>query len=193
MAVIKTTKIAKDAAATPTPFNLGVVDETSIGGDKASYSYLAEPALGALIVPAQDGIDASGIAAYNGGVGIRGWLSAIFDALSHRDMTATAAAPGTIAGTSNWLSALMTTRTKNGIAVGVTSTQAGAINVQRYIDAAGLVPQGGVQTATLAANTAAALNILTGEPFQSFTVQITNTSGVTATLTNFCLLLPAAA
>src|SRR5262245_24812 len=74
-------------------------------------------------------------------------------------------------------------------AVGVTSSQAGAINVQRYLDDAGLIKQGGVLTQALSASTPAVLNITDGNPFASFTVQITNTAGSPANLTNLGILL----
>ena len=76
------------------------------------------------------------------------------------------------------------------VAVGVTSTKAGAINVQRYLDDAGTIKQGAVLTAALTANTAQVLNITDGNPFASFTVQITNTDGSNAaTLSNLGILL----
>jgi hypothetical protein len=74
-------------------------------------------------------------------------------------------------------------------AIGVTSTQTGAITVQRYLDDAGTVKQGAALTASLTANTAQVLNITDGNPFASFTVDISNTGGSTATLTNLAILL----
>jgi hypothetical protein len=74
-------------------------------------------------------------------------------------------------------------------AVGVTSSQAGAINVQRYLDDAGTVKQGAALTAALSAGVPQVLNITDGNPFASFTVQITNTGVVTANLTNLAILL----
>jgi hypothetical protein len=75
------------------------------------------------------------------------------------------------------------------VAVGVTSTQAGAITVQRYLDDAGLIKQGAALTASLAANIAQVLNVTDGNPFASFTVDISNTGGSTANLTNVGILL----
>jgi hypothetical protein len=76
------------------------------------------------------------------------------------------------------------------VAVGVKSTKAGAINVQRYLDDAGLVPQGAALTAALIANTAGVLNVTDGNPFASFTVNITNTDvSNPAALTNLAILL----
>ena len=76
-------------------------------------------------------------------------------------------------------------------AVGVTSTQAGQIQVQRYLDEAQTVKQGPALTATLTANTAQVLNVTDGYPFASFTVTITNSSGSAATLSGLGILLQA--
>jgi len=70
------------------------------------------------------------------------------------------------------------------IAVGATSSAAGQISVQRYIDVAGLIPQGPALTLALTAAAAGALNIHDDAAFQSFTITITG-----GTLTNVGLLL----
>jgi len=76
------------------------------------------------------------------------------------------------------------------ITVAVTSTQAGAINVQLYVDAAGTIKQGAAATVPVIAATPVVLNVNgTTTPFQSFTVQITNTGGSPATITGYALLL----
>lgn len=77
------------------------------------------------------------------------------------------------------------------IAVGVKSTQAGAINIQRFLDSAGTIPQGAVVTTPLVANTQTTLNINDGAPFASFTVTITNTGGSPATLSGVGVLIQA--
>lgn len=77
------------------------------------------------------------------------------------------------------------------IAVGAKSTQAGAINVQRWLDEAGTIPQGAALTASLVANTQQTLNINDGAPFASFTVTITNTGGSPATLSLVGVLVQA--
>jgi hypothetical protein len=74
-------------------------------------------------------------------------------------------------------------------AVGVTSSQTGLITVQRYLDDAGTVKQGAALTQALAANTPATLEITDGNPFASFTVDISNTGGSTANLTSLGILL----
>lgn len=74
-------------------------------------------------------------------------------------------------------------------AVGVTSSQGGVVTVQRDLDDAGTVKQGAALTATLSAGVAQVLNITDGNPFASFTVDISNTGGGTANLTNLGILL----
>lgn len=67
--------------------------------------------------------------------------------------------------------------------VGLKSTQAGQISVQRFLDLAGTVPQGAAVTAALTANTAASATVGTdGLPFASVQVTVTNSSGSAATL-----------
>ena len=70
-------------------------------------------------------------------------------------------------------------------AVGATSSATGSIVVQRYLDAAGTIPQGAALTQALTAATAGVLNCTDMVPFQSFTVQITGAG----TLSNVGLLL----
>lgn len=99
---------------------------------------------------------------------------------------------GTIAAGQNWLSAPVYADGFKAISVGAKSTQTGAINVQRYLDRAGTIPVGAVVTAALVANTSQWVTVNDGVPFQSFTVQITNTGASAATITNFGVLLGAA-
>jgi hypothetical protein len=74
------------------------------------------------------------------------------------------------------------------LSVGATSSQAGQIQVQRYIDDGGQIAQGAAVTASLTANTPAVVNVTDGLPFSSYTVKITNTGGSTANLTNVVIL-----
>lgn len=104
---------------------------------------------------------------------------------------ATLPTAGTIAASGNWLSAVIVSDGFKALAVGAKSSQTGAINVQRYIDRAGTIPVGAVVTAALVANTAQWLTSNDGLPFQSFTIQITNTGASAATVTNFATLLNA--
>lgn len=108
MTVTKTTKTAKDAASTPTPFQIGLADESGVGaGPFPGYMYLAEPAGGALVTPAQDGADATGVSQLSGGVGIRGWLSGIYSKLSAALAVTQSGTwtvqPGNAANTTPWL------------------------------------------------------------------------------------------
>lgn len=97
----------------------------------------------------------------------------------------------TIAATGNWTSGLLPGDGYKAISVGATSTQTGAINVQRYIDQAGTVKQGAASTTALAGGSPAVLNITDGLPYASFTISITNTGGSAATISGFAALLAA--
>jgi hypothetical protein len=78
-------------------------------------------------------------------------------------------------------------------ALGLTSTQAGTVSVQRFLDTAGTVPIGAGVSAALTAATAQSLSIGTADtiPFQSFQVTVTNSSATAATLSNVAGLLQA--
>lgn len=76
-----------------------------------------------------------------------------------------------------------------GLAVGVKSTQIGALNVQRFIDEAGTIPVGAVLTAALAANVSNWVSVNDGQPFAALQITVTNTSGTNATLSAFGILL----
>jgi hypothetical protein len=106
----------------------------------------------------------------------------------------TVASPqGTIAASGNFTTAVIPSDGFKLITLAATSSQAGALNIQLYIDKAGTIKQGAVQTVALTAATPAILNVngaLT--PFQSFTAQITNTGGSAATVTNYALVMTAA-
>lgn len=104
---------------------------------------------------------------------------------------ATLPTAGTIAASGNYTSGVIYADGFKTIGVACKSTQVGAINVQLYLDTAGLVPAGAAATVALVANTNEYLAVATGLPFQSFTVQITNTGGSAATITNFALVLNA--
>lgn len=68
-------------------------------------------------------------------------------------------------------------------AVGLTSTQAGQISIQRFLDLAGTIPQGAPVTAALTAATAAYATVGTdGLPFASLQVTVSNSGGSAATL-----------
>jgi hypothetical protein len=96
---------------------------------------------------------------------------------------------GTIAASGNFTSPVFNGNGFYKMSVSLKSTQAGAINIQRYLDAAGTIPQGAASTVALSANTQATLNVTDGLIFRSFTLQITNTGGSAATVSNFAFLM----
>jgi hypothetical protein len=101
------------------------------------------------------------------------------------------AAVGPVPNGGNVTSPVLITAGMKNIAVTVQSTQAGAINIQRYLDQAGTIPQGPVVTAALVANTVKTLNVNDGAPFASFTVQFTNTGASPAPLTSLGVMVQA--
>jgi hypothetical protein len=100
--------------------------------------------------------------------------------------------PASIVASGSYVSAVIPTDGYRVIAVGVTSTQAGVLSVQRYLDLAGLVAQGAPLTASILAATPVVLNATDYAPCQSFRITITNTNaGAAAAITNFACLLNA--
>ena len=112
--------------------------------------------------------------------------------LSTSSMLGTPPTVGTIAASGNYTSPVIPSDGFKAIAIGLQSSQAGAINIQRFLDTKGLVPIGSLATVALVAATQNSLVIDDTTPFQSFTVQITNSGGSAATITNFALVLNAA-
>ena len=72
-------------------------------------------------------------------------------------------------------------------AFSATSTIAGTITIQRYLDEAGTIPQGPALTGTLTANANTTVNCVDGAPFGSLTIAISG-GGV---LSNTALLFQA--
>jgi hypothetical protein len=69
--------------------------------------------------------------------------------------------------------------------VGLKSSQAGNLSIQRFLDLAGTVPQGAPVTAALTAATAAYATVGTDDlPFASVQVTVTNSGGSAATLSS---------
>lgn len=97
----------------------------------------------------------------------------------------------TVAASGNTQSSVMPSNGYAAFAFGVTSTQAGTVSIQRYLDAEGTVKQGAALTASLTANTAAVVNADDGVPFGSFQVTVSNSGASAATLSNAGLLLQA--
>lgn len=104
------------------------------------------------------------------------------------DPTATPIAAG-----GNWSSGLLPGDGYKLISVGLQSTQAGQISVQRFLDnMTGQVPQGPAVTQAIVAGTPTVLNVGSDNaPFGTFSVSISNTGGVAATISHFAILLAA--
>ena len=95
----------------------------------------------------------------------------------------------TIAGSGTATSHTFICNGYRNFAFAVTSSQAGNLSIQRYLDSAGTIVQGAAITASLSAATAALVNSNDGKPFQSIIITVTNSSGSSATLTSTMLLL----
>ena len=93
-----------------------------------------------------------------------------------------------IAASGNTKSNLIPSNGYKTLSVGVTSSQNGQIQVQRYLDQNGLVPQGAAITASLTGGSPGVCNVTDGNPFASYTVTITNTGASPANLTNLAIL-----
>lgn len=87
-----------------------------------------------------------------------------------------------IPASGNYQSARYVANGNYDLIIALKSTQAGALNVQRYVDESGLLTLGAVDTVAIVANTTAVLLINDGKPIGSFTFQITNTGGSPATV-----------
>lgn len=105
--------------------------------------------------------------------------------------SATLSLASTILANSNINSNLILTNGFKYFGFGLISTQAGTVSIQRYLDAAGTIPQGNPVTGTLVASTALTVNSIDNDPFQSIKINISNSAGSTATLSNVILLLQA--
>lgn len=100
--------------------------------------------------------------------------------------------PASIAASSNWTSELISADGFYDFVLGLKSSQAGAINMLRYIDDAGtVVLDGTAPTQALTANTAAVFIEQDGKPYASFKIQITNTGASAATISNVAALMSA--
>ena len=101
--------------------------------------------------------------------------------------------PGaTIAASSTYTSNVIVADGFKAIGIGVTSSQAGTITIQRYLDRAGNVPVGAPITAALTAATAQWCTSNDGVPFQSFKFSISNSGTSAANVSNFACVLNAA-
>jgi hypothetical protein len=75
----------------------------------------------------------------------------------------------------------------SGVTAAVTSDQAGVLTLNRYADLAGLVLINAT-TQAIVGGTPASIFLSDGAPYISFNVSFSNTSGVTANITNVAIL-----
>ncbi len=95
-----------------------------------------------------------------------------------------------IAESSNVVSNIVLTGGYKNISFGITSSQAGSVSIQRYLDQGATIKQGAAITGSLSSATALTVNNNDGAAFQSLIITISNSSGsTTANLTNLLLLL----
>lgn len=101
----------------------------------------------------------------------------------------------TIAISSTYTTGVVISNGYQILAVGVTSSQAGALTIQRFLDLAGTVPTTTTLSTPIVAATpvVAVINAVNDHlPFASFIITVSNTSGSTiANITNFAVLLQA--
>ena len=100
--------------------------------------------------------------------------------------------PGTIAASGTWDSGVVLSDGFRVIGVGVTSSQAGNLSVQRYLDPAGTVAQGAGESAALSAGAPAVVNVTDGKPFAAFRITVSNSAASAADITGFAVLMCAA-
>lgn len=96
-----------------------------------------------------------------------------------------------INGSASVTSQVILTNGMKNFSFGITSSQAGSVSIQRYLDQAGLIPVGAAITASLVANTAAYADSVDSIPYQSMVISVSNSSGSSATISNCLLLLQA--
>lgn len=97
--------------------------------------------------------------------------------------------PVSIAGSGTANSSILPSNGFQTIIATVNSSQNGTIAIQGYIDPAGTIAHGSAVSTSLTSGTAASAT-LSGQ-FQTFKVTITNSSGSTATLSNFQIFMSA--
>lgn len=89
--------------------------------------------------------------------------------------------PTSIAGSSSFVSPVFGVPGP-GLSAGVLMNQTGNITLQRYLDAAGLLPIGSAVTAAITANTVATIQVNDGTPYIYATLTIQNTAVTTSTV-----------
>ena len=97
--------------------------------------------------------------------------------------------PTTLAAATGWTSPPIANCGYTHITLGFTSSQAGTLSLNRYVDPACTVIIGAAVTQAVVAATAVALENNDGKGFSGFTVAFSNTSASLATLSSVALLL----
>lgn len=80
---------------------------------------------------------------------------------------------------------------QRAIAVGAKLSVAGTLSLQRYVDNAGLIPQGAPVNLSLQPGIAASVTVGEGVPYLSYAVSITPAAGAAAVLNAFAITLAA--
>lgn len=97
--------------------------------------------------------------------------------------------PAAIAAGATGNSNVLRTNGQTKGAVGLESSHAGTLNVQRYVDANGVIPLGAVITVAVVAATPVAVSWADGIPSGSIVVSFVNSAGAVANITNVAVLL----
>lgn len=98
--------------------------------------------------------------------------------------------PPTIAGSGNWSSGLMFNDGYRYVTIALTSSQAGLLTLQTYLDLAGTIPRPQTPTAIVAA-TLLILDLADLKPFVSYTITVSNSSGTPAVVSVLQVVLSA--
>ena len=100
------------------------------------------------------------------------------------------AIPTTLAASSTWSSGLIYNDGYRYLTVAVTSSQAGSILVNQYLDTAGTIARP-TNTTTLTASTGVIVDITDLKPFGTYTISVVNSSTLASTLSGFACIMSA--
>lgn len=94
---------------------------------------------------------------------------------------------------SSEVSTLLQTAGYKRFSIGVQSTQDGVLTIERFMDQEGIISQDNDTdyTAPIVADELVNINLTDDKPFQSIKITVSNSSGSTATLSPFLVLLQA--
>jgi hypothetical protein len=138
------------------------------------------------------GLSASGAMTSFDGFGLAGSYRKAYgvsapDALY--DATSELALPAAIAPGTTWISPILPALGMKHTAIGITSTQGGTLTITPFLDLAGNIAGGSPVTASIVANTPLIKDSVSSTLYQSFSVSISNTGSVAATLSKVIMLL----